>query len=348
MRNSVGRGRDVTKWGHALQVVSTAFVTMAVMTTAAYAADAFAPAGAKATLSVDYVYESAGTKRSEGMYDPYEWTVKRSASLVAELAAQPPTAMPTVQAIDASQMAELKGKSDKAQSVATNMAPMMADVEKIMAKCGDDEACTAREVQKMGAAMQGTPAMAAAMSAKKDAQDLGKPGASRYQAWRPTAQKGSYVIDETVHISVTDPICTSRPRHRCTRDEARKGSGEIPLPPDAKKNPGAAAGFSAVELDSGKSTLTVGLPVPMFLLPYTETITTDEPAGTHDTPTPKGPQQKLHRFRVNAAGSVTHDKPLTVALNGSWRSQAGEQVMALKGEFGDAGKLTIRWRFNVQ
>jgi len=80
----------------------------------------------------------------------------------------------------------------------------------------------------------------------------------------------------------------------------------------------------------------------MFLLPYTETITTDEPAGTHDTPTPKRPQQKLHRFRVNAAGSVTHDKPLTVAFNGSWRSQAGEQVTMLKGEFGDAGKLTVR------
>ena len=348
LRNLVRRVSEIAKRSRALQVVPAAFVTMAVMTTTTYAADAFAPAGTKATLGVDYVYESAGKKRSEGMYDPYEWSVKRSARLVAELAAQPPTAMPTVQAIDASQMAELKGKSAKAQSVATQMAPMMADAEKIMAKCGEDEACITREAQKMGAAMQGTPTMAAAMSAKKDAQDLGKPGAPRYQAWRPTAQKGSYVIDETVHISVTDPICASRPRQRCTRDETRKGSGEIPLPPDAKKNPSAAAGFSAVEVDTSKSMLTVGLPVPIFLLPYTETITTDEPAGTHDTPTPKGPQQKLHRFRVNAAGSVTHDKPLTVALNGNWRSQTGEQVIALKGEFGDAGKLTIRWRFDVQ
>jgi len=37
-----------------------------------------------------------------------------------------------------------------------------------------------------------------------------------------------------------------------------------------------------------------------------------------------------------------------VPLKGGWRSQAGEQVVALKGEFGDAGKLTVRWRFNVQ
>jgi len=331
-----------------MQLVSAALaIALAVMTTAAGAAD-FAPAGAKATLSVDYVYESAGKKRSEGMYDPYEWRVKRSANLVADLAAQPATAMPTVQAISASQMGELQGQSRKAQAVATQMEPMMADVQKIIAKCGEDEACITRETQKMGAAMRGTPRMETAMNAKKDAQALAQPGALRYQAWRPTAQKGSYVIDETVHISSPDPICASRPRHRCTRDEVRKGSGEIALPPEAKKDRGAAAGISAIEVDAGKSTLTVGLPVPFFPLPYTETITTDEPAGTHDTPTPKGPQQKQHSFRVNAAGGAMHDKPFTVPLKGGWRSQTGEQVMNLKGEFGDAGKLTVRWRFNVQ
>ena len=315
---------------------------------AAQAADTFAPAGAKATLSVEYVYESTGEKRSEGMYDPYAWRVERTANLVAELAAQVVTAMPTLQAIDAAQMAELEGKSKKAQAAATKMAPMMATAEAIMARCGDDEACISREAQKMGAAMQGTPQMDAAMSAKQDMQELSTPDAPRYQAWRATAQKGSYRIDESVHISVTDPICTSRPRHRCTRDEVRKGSGEIPLPPEAKKDPHAAAGFAAVEVDAGKHTLTVALPVPFFPLPYTETITSDEPAGTHDTPTPTGPQQKLLRFRVNAAGGVTHDKPFTVALDGGWRNQSGEQVMNLKGEFGDAGKLTVRWRFVAQ
>jgi hypothetical protein len=320
----------------------------AVLAPTSRAADAFAPVGAKATLSVDYVYESAGKKSSEGMYDPYEWKVKRSANLVAELAAQAATAMSTMQALDASQKAELKGKSDKAQAAAKKMEPVMADVEKIMAKCGEDEACISRETQKLGAAMAGTPELDAAMSAGKDAKELGKQGAPRYQAWRPTAQKGTYSIDETAHLSVTDPICTGFPRHRCTRDETRKGSGQIPLPPDAKKNPGAAAGISAVELDTDKQTITVTLPVPLFPLPYTETITTDEPEGTHDTPTPKGPQQKQLRFRVNAEGGVSHEKPFTVPLKGGWRMQSGEQVVALKGEFGDAGTLTVRWRFNVQ
>jgi hypothetical protein len=322
---------------------------IAATSAASRAADVFAPAGAKATLSVEYVYESAGRKKSEGLYDPYEWRVKRNASLTAQLAAQPPTAMPTVQAIDPSQMAALQGKSDKSQAVATKMAPMMADVQKIMAKCGDDEACLTRETQKMGFAMQGTPQMDAAMGAKKDVQALSKQDALRYQAWRPTAQAGTYLIDEAVHISVTDPICTSKPRHRCTRDETRKGSGEVPLPPEAssKRNQGAAAGISAVEVDSAKNTLTVTLPVALSMLPYTETIVTDEPEGTHDTPTPRGPQRKLLRYRVNAAGGIMHEKPFTVPLKGGWRSQQGEQVMYLKGEFGDAGKLTVRWRFTV-
>lgn len=346
--SNLRRVRDVIKPRHGMPFIFAALLmTASAVTPAAHAADAFAPAGAKATLSVDYVYESAGAKSSEGAYDPYEWRVKRTANLVADLAAQASTAMPTLQPLDAAQTAELKNLGKKAEAVTTKMAPMMADVEKIMEKCGEDEDCITRESQKLGEAMRGTPKMDAAMSAKKDAQQLSKPGAPRYQAWYATAQKGSYSIDETAHISVTDPICTSRPRHRCTRDEVRKGSGAIVLPSEGKKNPRPAPGIGAVEVDTVKNTITVRLPVPM-LLPYTETITTDEPEGTHDTPTPAGPEQKLLRFRVNAEDDVMHDKPLTVALKGGWRSQSGEEVIALKGEFGDAGKLTVRWRFVAQ
>jgi hypothetical protein len=53
-------------------------------------------------------------------------------------------------------------------------------------------------------------------------------------------------------------------------------------------------------------------------------------------------------FRVDEAGGVTHAKPLVVSLQGNWRSQTGERVVPLKGEFGDAGTLTIRWRFNTR
>ena len=52
-----------------------------------HAAEPFAAPGAKATLTVDYSYESTGRKSSPGMYDPYEWRVKRTMSLVVDLAA---------------------------------------------------------------------------------------------------------------------------------------------------------------------------------------------------------------------------------------------------------------------
>lgn len=86
------------------------------------------------------------------------------------------------------------------------------------------------------------------------------------------------------------------------------------------------------------------------MLPYTETIKSDEPDGTYDTPIARGARQKQGFFRVSASGSGSgfmHDKPLTVPLKGGWRSQDGEQVVKLKGNYGDAGTLTMRWRFKV-
>ncbi len=204
-----------------------------------------------------------------------------------------------------------------------------------------------REVEKMGTAMAGTPKMAAAMDARKDIAELAKPGAARYQAWRATAQRGTYAIDESVHVSIPDPICAGKPRHRCTRSEVRKGAGAIPVPPEAhsKGNRGAAAGLGAVEVDAERSTITIGLPNALGLLPYTETIVTDEPAGTHDRPTPAGPQARQLLFRVSASGSGMMEQPFTVPLKGGWRDQAGERVVKLKGKFGDEGTLTVRWRF---
>jgi hypothetical protein len=77
---------------------------------------------------------------------------------------------------------------------------------------------------------------------------------------------------------------------------------------------------------------------------YTETITTDEPEGTHSVPTPKGPQARQLVFRVGDDGAATTGKPWTVPLKGGWRSQSGERVVMLKGDAGEGGKLTVRWR----
>ena len=315
-------------------------------TPGARAAEPFAAAGAKATLTVDYRYESSG--RQQDSADLHEWRVERSIQVSADLAAQKPAPAPQLQAPDAAYMAEQRRKTEKAEVLAGQMAPMMADVEKILARCGEDEACIERETQKLGAALSGTPELEQAKETQREVAALGDPGALRYQAWRATAQRGRYAIDESAHIVHSDPICMSLPGARCTRDERRQGAGALPEPPAAAKDPRLAAGFAAVELDAQERTLTLVLPTPLNALPYTETIRTDEPEGTHETPTPTGPQARQQSFRVGPKGSGVTAEPLRVALAGGWRSQSGESAIELPGAEGEGGTLTVRWRFEVQ
>ncbi len=321
-------------------------VGLSLAAATALAADSFAPVGAKPTLSVEYIYESAGKKQDK--YDLHEWKVSRTASAVSELVAQAPQPLPSMQKPDAQQMADLNAKRAKGQSAAAKMAPMMDSVEKIMAKCGDDEACITRETQKLGFGMAGTPQMDQAMSARADIEAAGKQGAPRYQAWQATTLKGRYAIDEKTHIVHADPICVSLPKQPCTRDEVRNGGGDLPLPPQAAKDPKALAGNSSFEVDLVKNTITLALPGPLFPMPYTETITTDEPEGTHSVPTPKRPQPRTLMFRVGEDGAATTGKYWTLPLKGGWRSQSGERVVMLAGNAGEGGKLTVRSRLAAQ
>ena len=309
---------------------------------AAEAAGDFAAAGTKATLTVDYEYVSNG--KTQDQNDLHEWRVTRSVRLTADLAAQPAAPTPQLQKPDAAYLAEQQKKAKQAEAASAQMAPMMASAEQIMAKCGEDEACITRETQKLGAAMAGTPELEQAKKTQKTVEDISRPGADRYQTWRATAQQGSYKLAESAHLVLADPIC---PGARCTRDERREGAGAVPAPPAAKDARGAA-GFSGAEVDAEKKTLTLVLPVPLNALPYTETITSDEPAGTHDTPTPKGPQAKQLAFRTGEGGTTGGSQAFTVPLAGGWRSQSGERVVKLAGAAGEGGTLTVRWRFEVK
>lgn len=320
----------------------------ALLTAPTWAAENFATKGAKATLSVEYDYRSAGSKRSEGLYDPYAWTARHQAQLTSILVAQAPQALPSLHPAEQAQLAGLQAKGDKAQAVAGRMAPTMASMEKMLAKCGDDEACIEREVQKLGGQMQSNGQLATLQQSKGDIESLVKPDAPRYQHFMGPLGSGSYSISETATISVSDPICMRHPKARCSRKETRTGAGKLPaaLPGVPPVNPAASVGAVAAEWDSQKNTLALVLPVP-GLLPYTEVIVTDEPEGTHSTPTPKGPQQRLMRFRVSATDSTT-PTAVIIPLKGGWRSQTGEQTVPLKGDFAAEGVLTLRWRFTVQ
>lgn len=305
----------------------------------AVAAD-FAPVGAKATLSVEYRFEAKGRKQDK--HDLHEWDVRRGADVAAELVAAKPSPLPATQPLEAGQMARIQQQQAQAQKMATQMAPMMAGAEAIVAKCGDDETCIEREAMKMGAAMSGTRQLDDTKRLGKETAAVMQPGADRYQRWEPRTQKASFTLDERWHVVHADPICMSLPKARCTHDMARKGGGELaPTPSTAQ-----------VEVDLQAHTMILRLPVPHAALAYVETHATDEPSGTHDAPTPKGPRNGQLPLRVTADGKP-NAAPLKVALKGGWRSQSGEQVVpmgagAWHGAPGEPGKLVVRWRFTVQ
>jgi hypothetical protein len=302
----------------------------------ASAAEPFAATGAKATLSVEYLYEAAGRKADK--YDSHDWRVRRGAAITAELVAAAPSPVSRVAGPDAKQLARLEKQQAQAQKAATQMAPMMASVEQIVARCGDDEKCIERETQKLGFGMAGTKQLDDTLKTGRETAQAMQPDAPRFQAWNAVAQKGSFEIDESAHIVHADPICVSLPKARCTRDEKRQGTGALPMPPADTAKGGGGTGL--VEIDTAKGSLAVQLPVVLGLFPIVETITTDEPAGTHETPTPKGPQKRL----VDVA-ALRELRLFTLPLKGGWRNQSGEQLIDLKGERGEGGKLRLRWRF---
>jgi len=309
----------------------------------AWGAD-FAPVGAKATLTVEYRFESSGSVKGspDRVYQVREWRVTRSAQVVAELDAKKPQSLSTMQAPEAAQMAKLQQQQAQAQKASKQMAPMMADAQAVVAKCGDDEKCIEREVMKMGAGLSGTKQLDDTLKAGRETAAVMQPGADRYQRWQGRTQKASYALDESWHVVHADPICMSLPKGRCTHDLTRKGGGEI----------APTASAAAVEVDV-QGTAVLQLPVPHGVLACVETHSTDEPEGTHDHPTPKGPQSCQMPLRVTADGKSSGSGVLSVPLKNGWRSLSGEYVVSVgagswHGASGEPGKLVVSWRFAAQ
>lgn len=309
-----------------------AWLAAALLPAISSAAD-FAAKGAKGVLSVEYVYTANGRKADK--YDSHEWRVKRSVSMSAELAAEVPASLARLQAPDAQQMAKIDQQRAQAEKMSRQMAPAVAGVGALLAKCGEDEACIEREGVKMGNAMAGQTQTREMLKTGAETSALMQPGALRYQAWQSISQGGSYQIDEQHKFVTTDPLCMERPGARCHREERRSGAGAVPPPPAGTRQQ-EVAGVAAAEFDTAGKTLFVRLPVPLNVLPCTEVITTDMP-GAKESGTPRACQQL---FQV--AGKAS---PFTVALRAGSREQSGERTLAIEGGGPEGGQLAVRWRF---
>ena len=236
--------------------------------------------------------------------------------------------------MEAGQKADLKNKQEKAQSAQEKMAPVQADIEKIMAKCGEDEACLEREIQKYGMSNSDSAKMNTARSADKDIAVASNQGPARYQLWTAASQKGTYSIEETRHDVVADPACGAS--LHCTTDENAKGAGEIPLPPGAKASASGHPGVSMAEIDAGGKMLAIVLPVPLSPLPYTKTVKSNSP------------DRKSGTFQELVRCPPKDLKPVRVALKGGGRDESGTEEIKIAGAGADGGTLTIRWKLTAK
>jgi hypothetical protein len=323
-----------------MRLITRPLVAVAVAVFAATggaAAQALAPAGAKGTLTVEYLYDHTGQAFGKERQD--RWRVKRSVQIEAQLVAGKPGSAPTMQPLDALQLGKIDQQRAQFDKLNQAMAPTMAGVQALMAKCGSDDVCMEREGAKLAMAMAGTQDKAAMQNLGRETSAAMTKDAALYQVWSGVSQRGRYTIDETLQHKVVDPLCHKRPGLLCTHDTRREGGGELPA---------AASSLAAVEVDLRTNKLALRLPIPAGTLPFSQTTSTDEPQPNGKPPAPKTETAQFV-LRTTADGKIASEKALVVPLSGgTWRSQSGEQVVALAGAGAEGGKLVVRWRFTAR
>lgn len=295
-------------------------LALLTMTTAAHA-QLLVPKGSKATLDVQYVYTAEGTS-GQGKVDTIdEWKVRRTLNVTAKYVAEEPTSIGVLHQSEA-QNAALDAKTKQAEAFGKKMEPTVADMMKIVDRCGDDEGCIEKAVADYATKMD----MKEVQARKSEANAIFKVDAPRYQLWKPTAQSGTYEIDEFTSRQVFEMTCTKV--NVCKRTFTRKGKGAIPAPPG-----GNMESASLLEIDSVGKDIAAKLPMPIRELPVENKVQSNIPDDDFQ-PTPNLP---MHQF-----GNLD---TMTLAIVSGQLPASGSKTIKKTGKGAESGTLTITWNF---
>ncbi len=273
-----------------------------------------------ATLSIEYEFVSSGDDAATGL----RWSVRRVVTVQSTLVAAAPVALSASKPAAPERERKLAEQQTRATRAAGNMQPLMADAMAIYERCGEDEACIEREVQKAGFGMEVTPQLD---SARADIAALGDEGPPRYQSWVPRSEALRYALTESQHLIDGDPICHDRPNKACTRKASSQGSGELPGSNES--------GMSSVEIDLEEGTMTLRLRPVYGALAAVEVVETDQPGQR------SGSTDVLRRFTADM-------EAFTIPFDGSLKRQSGERTVAMRDDLtGRPGELIARWSFST-
>lgn len=215
-------------------------------------AEPFSPERSAATLTVTYHLTGGGEDLPASHERHVIWSVDNRYAVKATLVAQKPSGFGGLHQPDAAE-AE---RAAAAQSAAGNMQDMMAQAQKIMEKCGDDEACIQTETIKMAQGID--PNSPQLQQAKKDMEKAGAMPGLRYQMFNGDRQSGTYAIAEQAREAYFDAACSLKNEPTCATDTAVSGDGTLD---DGNGGTTFQAGIMA-ELDSQAGSLILMLPPP--------------------------------------------------------------------------------------
>ena len=302
---------------------------VALLFTASASADPFSPPKSKATLTLTYTLTGGGTDRPASHEREVIWSVENRYEVKATLVAEKPGGFGALHKPDAAEAASMQQRQANADAAAGNMQDMMEMAQKIMEKCGEDEACIQAESIKMS--QQVDPNDPKLKAAKQNIEAASAMPGNRYQLFSSGPQSGSYKMTEKAHEAYFDAACSMKNQAPCAFDTAVAGAGKLT---DPQGNTSFTLGVMA-EVDAQAGSLIFTMPVPGFAK-VTRTVTSQ----SKDVKT-----GSFEETRTLKPGEIGGGEQIAVSC-GECKSASGSVTRDVEdGLLGRPAKLVIDWKF---
>lgn len=305
----------------------------------ALAAQAPAAPGARAVLEVEMFVE--GKQSVKGKDDTLDYEVKRGVTFSQEIFADKPASFGLGDpAGNAQLMADTDALGRQGAAAAANNADLMANVQKVMEACGEDEACmekAAMQMSQQAETRQQLQTMSKDVkSVKKSVDTMNANSPPRFQLWHAQGEQkgkssGQVQVVERLHKTYFDPGCYET-KNICTSERVRKASYVVGSGPESQMLRAAQ-----VEVDTLQDRISVLLPYPAMV------FTVDQTGNMGEG------KQQIALVPNDGADWDKEMKLLAIPLNGAYTDQKGEKVIQIKSldDYGGPAVLRVRWHFHT-
>lgn len=306
-------------------------LAVAFLAAAPAAADPFSPPKSKATLTVTFTLKGGGTDRPDSHEREVIWSIEDRYEVKATMIAEKPGGFGGLHKPEATENASMQQRQAAAEAGAQNMQGMMEMAQKIMEKCGEDEACIQAESIKMS--QQIDPNDPKLKAAKQNIETASAMPGDRYQLFSAGPQTGSYKIDEKAHEAYFDAACSLKNQTPCAFDSVITGSGSLT---DANGNTTMQTGVMA-EIDTQAGSF-------IFLMPMPGIATAKRTVTSQSKDVKTGAFDEMRHLKA----TKLYGEQVTVSC-GECRTASGSFTRDVEDEFlGRPAKLVIDWRFSRQ